>query len=228
MIVAMPRKILAPSILSANFLRLGEAIQACVDVGIEWFQLDVMDGHFVPNISFGPMVVRACREATDAFLDVHLMISEPNRYLEAFHDAGADLLTVHVEAVNQLEETISQIHRLGIKAGVALNPDTPEDILGDVIDSVDLVLVMSVNPGFAGQRFIPSTPEKIHRVREMLDQHGSQAYLQVDGGIDAETIGLAQMAGANVFVAASAVFQHEDGIAEGVRDLQEAIGISEG
>ncbi len=228
MIVAMPRKILAPSILSANFLQLGEAIQACVDAGIEWFQLDVMDGHFVPNISFGPLIVRACREATDAFLDVHLMISEPHRYLEAFHDAGADLLTVHIEAVSQIKETIHQIHRLGVKAGVALNPETPEEVMLDVIDSVDLVLVMSVHPGFAGQHFIPSTPEKIRRVRELLDQHGSQAHLQVDGGIDVETVGLALDAGADVFVAASAIFQHEGGIIEGVKRLQEAIGVSVG
>jgi ribulose-phosphate 3-epimerase len=228
MIDGMPRKILAPSILSADFLKLGEAIKACTDEGIDWFQLDVMDGHFAPNISFGPLVVQACRRATDAFLDVHLMISDPDRYLEAFVDAGADLLTVHFEAATHLNRTLSRIHELGLMAGVALNPGTPVRVLDEVLDLVDLILVMTVNPGFAGQQFIPGSPEKIRRARTFLDERSSAAHLQVDGGIDAEIARIAADAGADVFVAASAIFQHRDGIAAGVRDLREAISSSKG
>lgn len=226
MIVEMPKNILAPSILSADFLVLGDAIKACEDAGVEWFQLDVMDGHFVPNISFGPLVVKACRRATDAFLDVHLMIHEPDQYLEAFSAAGADLLTIHYEAATHIHRTLSRIHSLGMKAGVALNPGTPVNVLDEVIDLVDLVLVMTINPGFAGQKFIPGSHEKINRARSYLDEHGSKAHLQVDGGINVDTIKAAQGAGANVFVAASAIFQHPAGIAAGVETLQEAISSS--
>jgi ribulose-phosphate 3-epimerase len=223
MIVGMPRNILAPSILSADFLQLGEAIKACEDAGVEWFQLDVMDGHFVPNISFGPLVVEACRRATDAFLDVHLMINRPDQYLEAFSAAGADLLTIHYEAASHLHRTLSRIHTLGMKTGVALNPGTPVNVLDEVIDLVDLILVMTINPGFAGQNFIPGSPEKINRVRSYLDERESKAHLQVDGGIREDTARAAAEAGANVFVAASAIFQHPAGIAAGVEALREAI-----
>jgi ribulose-phosphate 3-epimerase len=228
MIVGMPRNILAPSILSADFLQLGEAIKACEDAGIEWFQLDVMDGHFVPNISFGPLVVKACRRATDAFLDVHLMISAPDQYLKAFLAAGADSLTIHYEAAPHLHRTLSRIHTLGMKTGVALNPATPVNVLDEVIDQIDLINVMTVNPGFAGQKFIPGSPEKINRVRSYLDEHGSNAHLQVDGGISVDTAKVAAESGANVFVAASAVFQHPAGIAAGVEALREAISGSQG
>ena len=228
MIVGMPRNILAPSILSANFLKLGEAIQACIDAGVDWFQLDVMDGHFVPNISFGPLVVKACRQATDAFLDVHLMISEPDRYLDTFAEAGADSLTVHLEAAAHLHTTLARIRELGLKSGVALNPGTPVDALADVIDLVDLVLVMTVNPGFGGQGFIHNSPERINRVRNLLDERGSSAHLQVDGGIDIATIKVAAEAGANVFVAGSAIFLQKEGIAASVEALREAISNLEG
>lgn len=228
MIGWMPKNILAPSILSADFLHLGEAIQACTDAGIEWFQLDVMDGHFVPNISFGPFIVAACRRATKAFLDVHLMISEPDQYLEPFSDAGADSLTVHAETVKELGDTIAAIHALGLKAGVALNPETPVERLEEVMDQLDLVLVMTVNPGFAGQSFIPTTLQKVTQVRAMLDKRGSKAQLQVDGGINPDTARLAAEAGANVFVAASAIFQYPEGIAAGVDSLREAISVFEG
>jgi ribulose-phosphate 3-epimerase len=228
MIVWMPKNILAPSILSADFLQLGEAINACADAGINWFQLDVMDGHFVPNISFGPLIVKACRRATDAFLDVHLMINEPDLFLEAFSTAGADLLTVHYEAVTHLQRTLARIHGLGMQAGVALNPGTSLHVLDEVIDQIDLLLIMTVNPGFAGQKFIDRSPDKIKRARDYLTERGSQAHLQVDGGITVETARMAADAGANVFVAASAIFQHPSGIAAGVAALQEAISASEG
>ncbi|TFH33858.1 MAG: ribulose-phosphate 3-epimerase [Anaerolineales bacterium] len=224
----MSRNILAPSILSADFLMLGEAIQACVDASVDWFQLDVMDGHYVPNISFGPLVVEACRRATDAFIDVHLMISEPDRYLDMFAQAGANSMTVHVEASTHIHHTLSHIHDLGLKAGVALNPGTPVGVLENVIDLVDLVLVMTVNPGFAGQSFISNSPQKIRQVRNFLDERGSSAHLQVDGGITVDTARYAAEAGANVFVAASAIFQHPEGIAVGVQALQEAIRVREG
>lgn len=223
MIDGMPKSILAPSILSADFLNLGEAIKACEDAGIDWFQMDVMDGHFVPNISFGPMIVEAVRRATDAFLDVHLMISDPDQFLEAFSAAGADSLTVHVEAAEHLHKTLSSIHALGMKSGVALNPSTPVQLLEEVLDQIDLVLVMTVNPGFAGQSFIESSPRKIARVRRYLDERGSTAHLQVDGGITVETARIARQSGADVFVAASAIFQHPGGIAASVGALQEAI-----
>lgn len=223
MIGGMPRKVLAPSILSADFLQLGEAIKACCDAGLDWFQLDIMDGHFVPNISFGPLVVKACRRATDAFLDVHLMISEPDRYLEAFASAGADSLTIHYEAATHLHHTISRIHALGMKVGVALNPGTPVNVLDEVVNQIDMILVMTVNPGFAGQKFIPGSPDKIKRARSYLDDRGAQAHLQVDGGINVDTARMAADAGANVFVAASAIFQHPAGIAAGIEALREAI-----
>ena len=228
MIVGMPRKILAPSILSADFLKLGEALQACVEAGVDWFQLDVMDGVFVPNISFGPVVVSACRQATDAFLDVHLMIVEPDRYLEAFAEAGANSLTVHLEAAQHLHRTLSRIHELGLKSGVALNPGTPVSALTGVIELVDLVLVMTVNPGFGGQHFISSSPTRIRQVRSLLDERGSSAHLQVDGGINLDTLKIASEAGANVFVVGSAIFQHQDGITARVAEFREAITGAEG
>jgi ribulose-phosphate 3-epimerase len=228
MIDGMPRRILAPSILSADFLKLGEAIEACTDAGIDWFQLDVMDGHFVPNISFGPLIVQACRRATDAFLDVHLMISDPDRYLEAFVDAGADSLTVHYEAAPHIHRTLSHIRELGVKTGVALNPGTQVGVLDDALDLVDLVLVMTVNPGFGGQQFIPDSPEKIRQARTFLDERSSAAYLQVDGGIDAQKARIAADAGADVFVASSAIFENREGIATGIRILREAISSPKG
>lgn len=219
----MKNNLIAPSILSANFAHLAEAIQQAEAAGAGWIHLDVMDGSFVPNITFGAVIVAACRKITRLPLDVHLMINHPELHLQAFADAGADSLTVHVEACPHLHRTLQRIHELGCKAGVALNPGTPAAALGEVIPLLNLALVMTVNPGFSGQAFIPQMLPKITQVRQMLEKSGSQAFLQVDGGITPQTLALTQNAGADVFVAASAIFQHPQGIAAGVRALQAAI-----
>ncbi len=217
----MPKYLLAPSILSADFSRLGEEMRTAEAAGADWFHVDVMDGHFVPNISMGPVVVRACRKITKRPLDVHLMISDPDRYLEDFAHAGADLLTVHVETCPHLYRTIQRIHELGCQAGVALNPGTPASTLSEILDLLDLVLVMSVNPGFSGQAFIPSVLQKIGQVRQMAA--GRPLHVEVDGGINVETLPQARAAGANVFVAASAIFGHPQGVAAGVKTLKAQI-----
>lgn len=198
---------IAPSILSADFTRLGEAIAACESAGADWIHIDVMDGHFVPNITLGPVIVEAVRRATRLPLDVHLMITAPERYLADFARAGADVLTVHVEACPHLHRTVQQIKELGVRAGVALNPATPAESVGEVLDDLDLVLAMTVNPGFSGQKFITGVLPKIRRLRRMLDERGAGAELEIDGGVDAETGAQAAAAGATVFVAASAVFK---------------------
>lgn len=213
---------IAPSILSANFANLAESIQQAEAAGAGWIHLDVMDGSFVPNITFGAVVVAACRKITRLPLDVHLMINHPEAHLQAFADAGADSLTVHVEACPHLHRTLQRIRELGCHAGAALNPGTPAAALGEVLPLLHLALVMTVNPGFAGQAFIPQMLPKITQVRQMLEKSGSQAFLQVDGGITPQTLPLTQNAGADVFVAASAIFQHPQGIAAGVRALQAA------
>lgn len=212
--------LLSASILSADFARLGSAIRQAEKAGVDWIHVDVMDGHFVPNITMGPDVIRACRRSTDLPLDVHLMIEEPSRYLEDFAEAGADQLTVHVEACTHLHRTLQVIRELGCNAGVALNPATPANAILEVLDQVDLVLVMTVNPGFSGQSFIHSSLDKIRRVREMLEDAGSSAHLQVDGGITEETAPGALEAGATVLAAASSIFLHPGGIEAGVRALR--------
>ena len=201
---------IAPSILSADFSRLGREIEAVQQAGAEVIHVDVMDGHFVPNITIGPLVVRAVRQVTDLPVDVHLMITEPDRYLQDFAEAGADWITVHVEACTHLHRTIHHILDLGKKAGAVLNPATSLSTLDYILEDVDLVMLMSVNPGFGGQSFIPSTLEKIRKLRAMLDQVNPDAGIEIDGGVSPKTIGGVAEAGANIFVAGSAVYGRED------------------
>ena len=202
--------LIAPSILSADFARLGEEVAALEGAGADWAHVDVMDGRFVPNMTIGPLVVKALKRATKLPLDVHLMIVEPERYVADFAEAGADIITVHAEACNHLHRTLQQIQALGKKAGVSLNPHTPEDVLRYVLDLTDLVLVMSVNPGFGGQDFIPAVLPKIKRLRTMIDSVGKPIHLEVDGGIKPGTARKVIEAGADVLVAGSAVFGAKD------------------
>jgi ribulose-phosphate 3-epimerase len=218
----MERLRIAPSILAADFAALGEAVREAEAAGADLIHVDVMDGRFVPNLTIGPPVVAALRRVTRLPLDVHLMIVEPERYLRAFAEAGADWLTVHPEATIHLHRTLTQIRALGLKAGVALNPSTSEESLRYVLEVVDHVLVMSVNPGFGGQSFIPAVLPKIERVRAMLDGAGREAVsIAVDGGITPQTAPQVVAAGADVLVAGSAIFRAEAGVAEAIRRLRE-------
>lgn len=219
----MPPKF-APSILTADFTRLGEQIREVEAAGVDWIHLDIMDGNFVPNITFGPLLVQTVRQVTKLPLDVHLMVAQPERYLADFAQAGADRLTVHVETCPHLHRTIQQIKELGGKAGVTLNPATPLSTLEEILRDVDLVLVMSVNPGFGGQKYIPGSTAKIARLRAMLDAIGSPAELEVDGGINPNTIAEVVKAGASVLVIGSAIFNTKAPIAENVRQLRERAG----
>ncbi|HVO83446.1 MAG TPA: ribulose-phosphate 3-epimerase [Syntrophobacteria bacterium] len=199
-------KKLAPSILSADFRRLGEEVAAVTAAGADYIHVDVMDGHFVPNITIGPLVVEAARRSTHLPLDVHLMISEPDRYLEDFVRAGANLISVHVEVLPHLHRTLQRIRELGAKASATLNPSTPLVTIEHVLEQLDMVLLMTVNPGFGGQEFISAVIPKIRDLRRMIDERGLTVDVEVDGGINAETIGAVARAGADVFVAGSAVF----------------------
>jgi ribulose-phosphate 3-epimerase len=198
--------LVAPSILSADFSRLGDELAAVEQAGADWIHVDVMDGRFVPNITIGPLVVRAVRAATRLPLDVHLMIVEPERYLADFVDAGADVVSVHVEASPHLDRTLHRIRELGAKAGVVLNPHTPEDAVRYVLDTVDVVLVMSVNPGFGGQRFLPTVLDKCRALRAELAERGLGATLEIDGGVVPGNAAAVAAAGVRVLVAGSAVF----------------------
>jgi len=218
---------IAPSILSADFTMLGDQVRRAVNAGAAYIHVDVMDGHFVPNITIGPMIVEALRTlATDtgAMLDVHLMIENPDRYIADFAKAGADIITVHVEAAPHLHRVVQSIHEHGVKAGVTLNPATPLVTLEEILPDVELVLIMSVNPGFGGQSYIPSSTAKIRRLRQMLDAIGSTADLEVDGGIKPNNAAQVIEAGANVLVAGSAIFSGPKTIAASIAAFKDAIG----
>ena len=214
---------ISPSILSADFTCLADQVREAEEAGVDYIHVDVMDGHFVPNITIGPLVVKALRPITKLPLDVHLMIENPEFYLEDFSKAGADIITVHQEATTHLHRTIQQIHDLGIKAGVSINPSTSVRTLDEIICDVDLILVMSVNPGFGGQSYIHSCTNKIRKVREMLDDRGVSADLEVDGGVNVDTVNEVINAGANAFVAGSAIFNDKNSVAENVSALRAKI-----
>ncbi len=206
----MGRRILAPSILSADFGRLAEEVRAVEEAGADWIHVDVMDGHFVPNITIGPDVVRAVRRATSLPLDVHLMITDPDRYLEAFVAAGADWLGVHVEACIHGHRSVQRIRELGAKASVAVNPATPLCLVEPLLEHVDMVLLMTVNPGFGGQKFISSVVPKIRELRRWIDERSLKVLIEVDGGVCVDTVDVLVETGVDVFVAGSAVFQGSD------------------
>lgn len=201
---------IAPSILSADFSKLGEEIKDVERGGADWIHIDVMDGHFVPNITIGPLIVEAVRPITKLTLDVHLMIENPDQYIEAFAKAGADYITVHAEACTHLHRTIQLIKSFGVKAGVVLNPATSVSVLDYVLEDIDMVLLMSVNPGFGGQAFIPSVLDKIEAVRSMIDEKGLDIDIEIDGGVNPETARLCVEKGATVLVAGSAIYNKAD------------------
>ena len=215
------RYLLSPSILSADFTQLGNQMKQAEEAGADWFHIDIMDGHFVPNISMGPAILEACNKATDLPLDVHLMIEEPERYLDKFAAAGATSLTVHIETCPAMEKTQALIHDLGCKVGITLKPGTNAEAIQPYLKNVDLVLVMTVNPGFSGQSFMSEVVPKIRQIRKMLDDINPGVPIEVDGGIKPETIRQAYDEGARIFVAGSAIFNHPQGIQAGINSLTE-------
>lgn len=219
----MKKFLLAPSIIAADFTRIGEEIAAVEQAGADWLHMDIMDGHFVPTLTIGPLFVEACKRATQLPLDAHLMVANPESHIEDFAKAGANGITVHVETCPDLPRTIRQIRELGCKPGVTLNPGTPTSALDHVLPLVDLVLVMSVQPGYSGQSFMPEMIGKVEEIRSKLNALRSSARLEVDGGISAKTLPLMFKAGADVFVAGNAVFKHPDGPGGGIKALRESI-----
>jgi ribulose-phosphate 3-epimerase len=213
---------IAPSILSADFAILGDEVRAVEKAGADYIHVDVMDGHFVPNITIGPLVVEAVRPVTSLPLDVHLMIDNPDLYIDDFAKAGSDIITVHAEAGNHLHRSIQLIRDSGCRPAVSLNPATPLDVIEYVLDDLDMVLIMTVNPGFGGQKFIPAVLPKIEKLRGMILKRGLETDIQVDGGVNAETIGDVSSAGANIFVAGSAIFNTDD-YNEAIRVLRDGI-----
>ncbi len=215
--------ILSGSILSADFRKLEEEINTAIEAGMDWVHVDVMDGSFVPNISMGPFIVETCKKITDIPINVHLMIDEPEKHIAAFAEAGADNITIHIENNPNVYRTLEAIKALGCSTGITLNPGTPASAIKAVLPLVDLVLIMSVNPGFSGQKFIPDTVKKVAEVREMITAIGSPAVIQVDGGLNAETLPAIYQAGARNIVAATAVFKFPQGIAAGIKALRDSV-----
>lgn len=213
---------IAPSILAADFGRLAEQVAEAQDAGADLIHIDIMDGRFVPNITMGPLVVEAVAKVATIPLDVHLMIVEPERFVRQFADSGADSISVHVEACRHLHRVLGQITEAGCGAGVALNPHTPAAAIGEVVEMAQLINVMTVNPGFGGQQFINSTLSKIRSLRNLLDELGADVEIEVDGGINSDTIAAAMSAGASVAIAGAGVFQHENGVAAGIAELRRA------
>jgi ribulose-phosphate 3-epimerase len=220
----MPKgSIISPSLLSADFTHLADQIHEAEAAGAGWFHIDVMDGHFVPNLTMGPFIVEACRRSTKLPLDVHLMIETPEALFESFAEAGADWLTVHIEACPHIHKSLEAIRALGMRAGVALNPGTPAGAISEVLHQVDLILIMTVDPGYSGGKYIPEMLDKIRTVRSWREAGRTKARIAVDGGISAQTAPAVAQAGADVFVAASAVFKHPQGIRAGIHDLRAAL-----
>lgn len=216
----LDHSLISASILSADFSRLGDQIREAEAAGVDWIHVDVMDGHFVPNLTMGPFIVETCRRITKLPLDVHLMVESPDVFLSDFAKAGATIMSVQVEVAHNLHRTVQTIHELGCKAGVVLNPATSVDLVLPILPLIDLVLVMSVDPGYSGQTFLPEVLPKLTELRHELNRIKHHAWLEIDGGINAHTLPSARKAGADVFVAASAIFHHPDGIKSGVESLR--------
>ncbi len=214
------KKIINASILNADFGNLKDQIEQAVSGGIDWVHLDIMDGHFVPNISFGPAIAKICRQITSLPMDAHLMISNPNDFIPTFAEAGVNLISVHIEGDAHIHRTIQNVKNHGCKAGIVINPGTPVSAITSVLDMVDLVLVMSVDPGFGGQKFLSSVLPKVRQVRKLIDEQKRDIYLQMDGGIDIHTLPEAVQAGADSFVIGSAIFHNESGIVPAVKQLK--------
>ena len=219
----MNKILLSSSILSADFSKLAEQIKEAEDAGVNWIHIDVMDGHFVPNITMGPFIVETCRRITDLPLDVHLMIEKPENHIEAFANAGASTISIHIENNPNIVRTLQHIRDLGSKPGIVLNPGTPSSAITALLGFFDMVLLMTVNPGFSGQKFMPQVVRKIAEVDHILDKLENKPLIEVDGGITKDTITSTYAAGARVFVAATSIFKYSDGIAAGIRTLRQAV-----